>query len=43
MEIARTATVMKIRLAIASDREQNPCDNSTDNEKGLQEQKMRKE
>lgn len=41
--MSRMGTVMKIRPAIVSDREQKPYDNSTDNEKGLQEQKMRKQ
>lgn len=36
-------TVVKIRPVNVSDREQNPCDKSTDNEKGLQEKKMEKE
>lgn len=39
-KVRQEGTVVKIRPAIVSDREQNPCDNSTDNEKGLQEQKM---
>ena len=40
MKVQGTGTVMKIRPAILSDREQDPCENGTDNEEGLQEQKM---
>lgn len=39
-KVRQEGTVVKVRPTIVSDREQNPCDNSTDNEKGLQEQKM---